>query len=604
LVTREEIQKELWRNETFVDFQTAVNQLIRQIRLALNDDAGVPRYVETVTRRGYRFIGEITVPSEAPPLPEQNHATDLAGDERAPSSFPESVQRTEATSVATRKPPSQLLQRATVIVVSLVLVAAVLTLVWRYTGSRLWTRFTAPPIHSLAVLPLENLSGDASQDYLADGMTDELITSLSKIRSLRVTSRTSVRHYKGTRKTVAEIARELQVDAVVEGSVSRVGDQVRIRTQLIGTRHDEHLWAESYTSNMQDVLHVQAEMAEEIAGQIRIRLTSQERAAIARTSLSTVPEANEAYLKGRYFFNQFTPEGFTKSCAYFEQATKADPAYALGYLGLADCYTIQSQMGSMPAEKVMPLAKAMAKKALEIDDTLADAHNVLGTILLHYDWDWPAAYRELQKAVELDPNNADAHSRLSRYYEVVGKVDDAVRESKFAQRLDPISERTCIGLGWIYVDAGRYDDAETELQQCLELNPDSAYAHFGLYRVYDHKKMYSQAIAQMQVVAKLGVWNDVAQNLEKTYRDSGYDQAKKYFLVSELKVDLEAKTDPVLLAVNYVALGEKGKALDSLELAYKEHSTALTQLKVNSALDDIRSEPRFQKILKDMNLAE
>jgi TolB-like protein/DNA-binding winged helix-turn-helix (wHTH) protein/tetratricopeptide (TPR) repeat protein len=604
LVSREDIQKELWQGETFVDFQQGVNKLIRQIRVALSDDADIPAYIETVPRRGYRFAGKLR--PDASPLQEEtldpSPTAAPPADDGSPCPPRQSVPLTE-TAAALPQPRRQVRWIAAVAGV-LVLAAIGSALVSRHSALALWNRWTGPQIHALAVLPLENLSGDSGQDYLADGMTDELITDLSKIASLRVPSRTSIMRYKGTHKTLEEISRELHVDAVVEGSVSRTGEQIRIRTQLINPAKDEHLWAASYTSNVRDVPRVQAEMVEEIAGQIRVRLTSQERGAIARSLPPSVPEAYEAYLKGRYFFNQFTLEGLKKSCTYFEESTKADPSYSLGYLGLADCYVVQSQMGLMSANEVIPKARAMAKKALEIDDTLANAHSTLGTILLHYDWDWPAAYRELQRAVELDPNSADPHSRLSIYYQVMGKIDDAVRESKFAQRLDPTSEKVCIALGWFYVDAGRYDDAAGELPQCLDLNPDSVYVHFGLYHVYDQKKMYAQAMAELQETTKGGYGNEVAGNLEKTYRKSGYDEARKYFFEAQLKGDLEFKADPLFLAVDYAEVGDKEKALDCLELAYKQRSTSLTQLKVNSSLDTVREEPRFQKILKDMRLAD
>lgn len=606
VVTREELQKQLWPADVFVDFDHGLNTAIAKIRRALNDSADQPRFVETVGRRGYRFVAEVVTDlQQASAESSSTTSPNQVQQGNKPVSGPTEDEALQGAALARmRSRSSRQLRLIVVMAGMLVLAVGVIVLVQTYAGRKLSNVSAGHPIQSLAVLPLENLSGDPGQEYFSDGMTDELITNLSKIKALRVASRTSVIHLKGTKKTMPEIAQELKVDAIVEGSVSRVGSQIRIRTQLIRAASDEHLWAASYTTNMQDILRVQSEIAQQVATEIRGHLNPQEQRSLAESSRPANPEAYEAYLKGRYYFNQFTAEGFKKSCSYFEEVIKTDPAYAPGYSAMADCYTGLSSWGLMPPATAMPKARAMAKKAIELDDALPAAHGVLGTILLNYDWDWPAAYAELQKAADLDPNNSDTHLRLVSYYRTVGRVDDAAREGKLAVQLDPVSPRTYRSLGWLYLFAGQYENAESEFKKCLEFDPNFPSVHAGLFYVYDHKKMFPSAMSELLVQARTSQKNDLAETLDRVYHEKGYEEARKSYFESELKDALKNEPDPFFAAGEYALLGNKGKALDYLELAYRQRSNYMTQLKVNFYFDGLRSEPRFQHLLERLRLAD
>ena len=597
IVTRQELQASICSTEGFVDCDNVLNTAIAKLRSALSDDSSNPRFVETVARLGYRFISPVTVVA----FDDGGAGVQDAGTRSA--ALPATA---EAARPAAGLPlrPRWVSPRIASVMVGLVALAGLSVLLRIYLshhGGR-WRGGSGQQIRSLAVLPLENISSDPDQDYFADGMTDELITNLAKIKSLRVISRTSVMRFKKTTIPLPEIARELNVDAVIEGSVTRVGDKVRIRAQLINAAQDEHLWAASYESTLRDILGVQEEMAQKIADRVQIELTPQEQRSIGQLPRPVVPQAYEAYLKGRYYFYQWTAEGFKKSCPWFEETIKLDPSYPLGYSGMADCYSGLTSAGLQPATIAMPKARAMAQKALELDDTLADAHGALGTILLNYDWNWPAAYAELQKAIELNPSNLETRFRLASYFRTVGDIKRAAQELQLAQKLDPVSFRAYSKLGWLYLYAGRYDDAEAYLREGVELGPDYPYDYIGLFKVYDHKKDYPQALAELQKFLAIQKLTAIAEGVDKMYRRHGYQSAKRYYFEQYLAQDIKKNAIPFFLASDYASLDNKEKALDYLELAYRERSNYMNQLKMYSYFDNVRSEPRFQHLLKELNL--
>src|SRR5271163_453465 len=385
VVTREDLQKKLWRTDTFVDFDHGLNKAINKIREALSDSAENPRFVETVARRGYRFLAEVKV---ADPGRNAEAATD-------PQSGKAVADRPElASKPAKPKPLSALFAWKTVALVVVLLVAA--AGFWKFHSSNR----PYPVIRSLAVLPLESLSSDASQDYFADGMTDELITDLGQISALRVISRTSVMGYKHAHKPLPQIARELNVDAVVEGTVLHSGDRVRITAQLIDAASDKHLWSQSYEGELKDTMALQNKVASSIAEQIRINLNPQEQAALKIAKLVN-PEAYQSYLKGRYFWNKRTADGLKVALAYFNQAIEEDPRYAQAYSGLADTYALSGdwQYAVMTAKEALPKARAAAMKAIELDGALGEAHNSLAFCLDGFDWDFVAAGKEFRRAI-------------------------------------------------------------------------------------------------------------------------------------------------------------------------------------------------------------
>src|SRR5579863_9905882 len=424
VVTREDLRRRVWPDESFGDFDQAVNIAIAKLRSALGDSAENPRYIETLPKRGYRFIAKVSVvDADAGMKKPENPAQDLPGPEPG-----HQVQSAGLTGVL-KRPARQI-----VFAVALVLILAI-PAVWLFRSRG------RPPvgIRSLAVLPLENLSGDASQDYFADGMTDALITDLAQIGALRVISRTSAMVYKGAHKPLPQIARELNVDAVVEGTVVRSGEQVRITAQLIQAPADKHLWAESYEGNLRDTLALQSKVAGAIAEQIRIKLNPQEQAALTHAKMVN-PEAYESYLKGRYFWNKRTAEGLKAALAYFNQAIEEDPTYAQAYSGLADTYVLLGdwEYGVLAPKEAYPKARAAAIRALELDNTLSDAHTSLASMGM-FDWDWQSAGAEYRRAIELNPGYATAHQWYSWHLNLLGRKSEAIAEMRKAVSLDPLS---------------------------------------------------------------------------------------------------------------------------------------------------------------------
>jgi len=453
-----------------------------------------------------------------------------------------------------------------------------------------------PKIESLAVLPLANLSGDPAQEYFADGMTEELITNLGKIGALRVTSRTSVMRYKKTGKPLAQIAKELNVDAVIEGSVFRAGDTVRITAQLIHAASDRHLWAESYQRNLQDILALQAEVARAIAQQVQVKLTPNQQSRLAKVR-PVNPAAHEAYLMGLYHWYRETNEEFPgkTSMEYFQKATVIDPAYAPPYAVLAGAYVFMGYNGVLAPGEAFPKAMAAASKALELDDELAEAHAALGRVKYSFEWDWVGAERELKRAIELNPSSQLAHEDYAQYLTQVGRLDEAIEEGKRAFELGPFSRWL---LGWIYFFAGRYDEAALEFQADLRAGIMPGVSHWWLALIYAEKGMASQAIAECRTVKALVPRASAAAVCGSVYALVG----KRSEAQKELDTYLRTPSpDPWMVAGLYVAMGDKDRGFEWLMKAYEQRSANLCLLKVAPDLAPLRSDPRFQDLLRRMN---
>jgi TolB-like protein/DNA-binding winged helix-turn-helix (wHTH) protein/Flp pilus assembly protein TadD len=455
VVTRDEVRRVLWPDDTFVDFDVGLNSAVKRLRDALGDSAENPRFVETLPRRGYRFIA----PLEAPP---PMAAPTIEGPTVTPPAVTPAGFRIRSWTGAAAMGTVALLAALTV--------------------SGLWPRLhsravsVSTPIKSLAVLPFENLGGDAEQDYFADGMTDSLITSLAQVHALRVISRTSVMQYRRANKALPRIAEELDVDAVVEGTVSRAGDRVRITAQLIQATTDRHLWAQSYEREMRDVLSLQREVAAAIAQAVEVKLRPEEQRRLTRASAAVQPEAYEAYLKGRFYWSKRSPETSLKAVGYFQQAIERDPAYAPAYSGLSDTYRAFDVQGLAPPRECMPKAEDAARKALALDDTLAEAHASLAGVLYRYDWDWDGAEREFRLSLELEPNYAEGHRAYAVYLMTVRRHEEALAEARRARELSPLSLVINTELGLALVRLGRYDEAIEQLQKTLEIDPKFARA--------------------------------------------------------------------------------------------------------------------------------
>ncbi len=447
---------------------------------------------------------------------------------------------------------------------------------------------SSSPVRSLAVLPLENLSSN-SEDYFADGMTDELITDLAQISSLRVISRTSVMQYKGVRKPLAQIARELNVDTVVEGTVLRSDKQVRITAQLIRAPADEHLWAQSYEGDVRDTLALQKKVARAIAEQIRIKLTPQEKAVLENVKVVS-PEAHENYLKGRYFWNKRTADGLKKAIYYFNHAIASDPNYPLPYTGLADIY----QVSDHPQ-----LARAEVQKALDLDDQLAAAHNSLARILYLFNRDWKGADREFKRALELDHNYAPAHHWYSMYLALEGRKEQALAEAEKAYELDPLSSVVGANLAKILQEAGQDDKAIEQAKKTLDLDPDSGVTHAVLGIVYQDQRMYAEAITEYKRALQLGgPPGEIRGLLGYTYAVLG-NRIDAEKMITELKALWPGHTHAALdLAVVFSALGDKESALYWLEKAKEMDVSDLIGIGQDSHFVDLRGDRRFQALVQ------
>jgi TolB-like protein/DNA-binding winged helix-turn-helix (wHTH) protein/Flp pilus assembly protein TadD len=589
VVAREELQKKLWPADTFVDFDHGLNKAINKLREALGDSAESPRFVETVARRGYRFLVDVK-PADATSVPgvepaSQTHPVADTADRPAlavNAALPKRIQWSRA------------LQSSAVL---LFLVIAALA-AWKVHS---WLR---PPavIRSLAVLPLESLSSDASQDYFADGMTDELISDLGQIGALRVISRTSVMAYKHTRKPLPQIARELNVDAVVEGTVLRSGDQVRITAQLIQASADKHLWSQSYEGELRDTLALQDKVARAIADQIRINLNPQEQAALKNVK-AVNPQAYESYLKGRYFWNKRTRESLKVALAYFNQAIDEDPKYAQAYSGLADTYALLGdwQYAVMTAKEALPKAKAAAIKALELDNSLGEAHNSLAFCLDGFDWDFDSAGKEFRRAIELNPGYATAHHWYAWHLSLLGRYDEAIAEMRRALNLDPLSLVINADLAELLVLAHSYDESIQQSRKTIELDPNFGLAHNHLAQAYLQEHRNDEAVAELQKAVQLSGGSPTCMaNLARAYAAIGERTEAQ-----ELLADLKKRASPgyshgTEIAVIYAALGDKDQAMTWLEKGYEERFNPGVLLR--PGFDPLRSDPRFDALLRHVGL--
>jgi len=463
---------------------------------------------------------------------------------------------------------------------------------------------TGPPaIRSVAVLPLANLSGDPEQGYFADGMTDALITEMSKVSALRVISRTSVMQYKQSQKSVGEIARELNVDALVEGSVLRADNRVRITVQLTDAAADRNLWAEKYDREIRDVLALQAEVARAIVQEIRITLTPQEQALLS-SSRPVNPESYRAYLKGRLYVSKRTPEGLVKGLDYFQQAVAGDPNYALAYAGMADAYHLMATYDLLPSKEAMPKSAAAARKALEMDPTLAEAHTSLAEITSSFDWDPAGAEKEFQRAIELNPGYAVAHHWYALHLAATGRHEKAIAEIKRALDLDPLSPIINANVAWCYYLARQYDEAVDQAKKTLELFPEFAVAHEYLGQAYTEKAMFQEAIAELQKAGALFGRGPIEHPaIAYVYAVSGR-RAEALAILGELRQQSGKNWfSPYWIAGVYAGLGDADHAIERLRKSYEERDTHLRNLKVHPMFDRIRADARFQDLLRRLALA-
>jgi TolB-like protein/Flp pilus assembly protein TadD len=460
-------------------------------------------------------------------------------------------------------------------------------------------------ISSLAVLPLKNLSGDSTQEYLADGMTEALIGRLSGIHDLRVISRTSVMRFKDTQLSVPEIARTLRVDAIVEGSVIREGSRIRVHAQLIRGATDEHIWSEEYPREYRSLLEVQEEVARRIAEHIQISLTPEDRARLASTR-PVDPEAQENYLKGRYYFNQRTGDALNKSIASFQQAIARDSRYALAYSGLADAYAMLGFRGGFPSKDALSRAKAAALKAIELDETLTEPHASLAFIAETHEWDWATAEREYKRALELNPSDARAHNWYAGYLMYVGRFDEGISEAKCARDLDPLSLPINNALAGRLLAGSRYDEALKQVQKTLELDAHFAPAHQTLGWVYLHSGKHEEAIQEFQNALQLSgtADTDLQLDLGIAYAVTGKQDEARRILAKLENLHEQGVVPSGSVAILHGALGESNEAFAWLEKAYEERDPQLTYIKVGRRFEALRKDPRFTELVRRVGLRD
>jgi TolB-like protein/DNA-binding winged helix-turn-helix (wHTH) protein/Flp pilus assembly protein TadD len=583
VVTRDELRNKLWP-QTTVDFDHGLNKAISKIREALGDSPEHPRFVETVARRGYRFLADVAVVGNGP----AKAIPDDPAYEGSPA-FP------PAPTTTHQKARSSNLARL-LIGLALVVASAISWVFYHEIYS------SSPAIRSLAVLPLENVSGDSSQDYFADGMTDALISRLAQISALRVISRTSVMTYKNVHRPLAEIARDLNVDAVVEGSVSRSGDRVRVAAQLIDARNDKHLWAASYDEDIRNTLVLQSSVARAIAGQIRAIVNPQEQLTLAK-SRAVDPDAYEAYLKGRYFWNKRTGEGLRTAIDYFRRAITIDPGYAEAYAGLADSYAVAGdwKYGVLAPLDAFSKATAAAAKAFALDASLGEAHASLAYALDLYGWDWDGAETEYKQAIQLNPGYATAHQWYSWHLFMVGRNDDALVELRRAESLDPLSLIINADIADALCVAHRYDEAVEQSEKTLKMDANFAVGHYELGQALMQKHMYDQAIVEFQRAIELsGHSGAFDSNLGYAYAVSGRkEEALKIVddLESRHPANYSVDAD---IALIYVGLDDRDEAISRLNKAFDARFKA--SILRRPAFDPLRSDPRFQDLLRRMGL--
>jgi TolB-like protein/DNA-binding winged helix-turn-helix (wHTH) protein len=549
LVTRQQLKERLWPSDTFVDFDHGVNKAVNRLREALHDSADHPKYVETLARRGYRLM----VPVEAvEPAIAQSTWSDIPAEPPGNTSPTAKV----VNAAELRRSPRPLWKAF------LLVSAAILASFGLFLSRHTLTKTVAfSPIHSIAVLPLENLSADPSQDYFADGMTDVLITDLGQMSTIKVISRTSAMQYKGIHRSLPRIASELHVDAVVEGTVLRSGDQVRITAQLIDARTDQHLWAQSYAGDSRDVLKLQAEVADSIADHIQSRLTRL--GASATSKAATNPAAQEAYLRGHYFAQKGTIQDLQKAVTYFREAIEIDPGQAPSHAGLASAYVQLGHILYLGPKESFPLAKVAAMKALELDENSEEAHTALANIKFLYEWDFPGAEREFRSAIRLNPNSVRAQSSYSSYLNAMGHSEEAVTRIQQAAQIDPLSTAALADVAWQLYWARRYDDAIAQARKVVEMDLSYYPSHVCLGLAFEQKHEFAAAIAELK--SATGFCRDRCFGLIGQVSALSGDRAGALEALRKLRQC--SYVSPWLVSIVYAELGDRDRAFFWLEKA-------------------------------------
>lgn len=574
VISRDELRTRLWPADTFVDFDHSIRNAVARLREALDDSADSPRFIQTLPRRGYRFIGQVDVADPAGPAPVL----------QVPPPPPAS--------------PDKRLPRSAIIALILVLAGGLSALTYFLVRHRT----AVAPIRSLAVLPLKNLSGDPTQEYLADGMTEALISRLSRIHDLRVISRTSVMSFKDSKVSLPEIAKILHVDAIVEGSVIREGSRIRIHAQLIRTATDEHFWSEEYDRELRDALTLESEVAQSIARRVEVTVTGHELERLTATR-QVAPDVYESYLKGWSTLGKsHSRAGVEESVGYFEEAIRKDPSFAPAYVGLA---TADNKLGTVfmgaHPEETRPKVIGAARKALELDPESAEAQLLLAD-MQQEQWQWGEAEAGYRRVIELNPNNAAAHMSLAWWMVCQGRTEEAVKRAQHARQLDPLAI-SAFRMGWVLFQARHYDEAIRELRSVLAVEPGDAWALWFLGFVLIANDQSEDAIPVLEKTLAISDRSTAVMGvLVRAYAHAGR-RPDALRLLDEMKRRRQKDYVPSAAFVNaYLGLGENDEAFYWFEQAYNEHSNILQFVKVHPFMDAVRDDPRFKDLVRRVGL--
>ncbi len=613
VVTREELRERVWRADTFVDFEHGLNTAIKELRAVLSDSATEPRYIETIPKVGYRMIA----PVEEPQAEAAARTVIEMGESRTP--IRDFVWSGESgwTGVEWKKVEErQKSSTAWIAGVALMLLAAAGTgfgVRWvrgREASNRETAKLAAAKNARvmLAVLPFQNLTGDAGQEYFSDGLTEEMIAQLGLMdpEHFGVIARTSVMHYKSTQENAEQIGRELGVQYVLEGSVRRDAERVRITAQLIRAGDQTRLWTKEFDREVQSLLAVQSEIALETADEIQQTLgTKKPGTPLVATAMSREGyEAYDQYLKGLYLLNKRTVPGFEQAIACFQVAIKKNPRYAPAYAGLANTYTLLTGYSMAPSSRYMPQARAAALRAVELNDKLPEAHTALALVVQNYDWDWHTAEKEFKRAIELNPNYATAHHWYAEHLGFRGRFEEAFKESDEAKRLDPLSLIIAADRGVLLYFARDYDRAIEQLRVVLEMDPDFTHGHM-IQNAYAAKGMYKEAITDIEKGkrgAGEGPWYWSAK--ARVYGQWGHQAQARRALEALEEMNKQHPVDPAPIALAHMGMGHREEALRWLEKAYEQHSNTIATLKVEPIYDSVRDDSRFQALLRRVGLGE
>lgn len=598
LVTREAIIEHLWGKDTFLDTEHGINTAVRKIRLALRDDSDRPRFVQTVTGKGYRFVAEIKSHGR-----NNRHSPQVPPEEAiaVETAVAPAAGRTESPTpplALTAAPSSLRLTHTWRIAGYLALLCVVASIV-------LYVVLRRPVLDSIAILPLVNLTGNPEMDYLGDGMTDALINNIAQVPNLKVISGRSMLRYKGRDADLQTIGRELQVQAVLTGKYALSGNNLLISVELSDVRDNRHIWGEQYNRSLDGIAEVREEVSHQITDMLRLKLTQEQRQRISRKQ-TVNPEAYQLYLKGRHYQLKDTPEDLRKSREYYEQAIDADPGYAPAYVGLAQFYGYMGWAGEIPPGEAGARQEAAAIRATQLDPSSGLAHCEQGIVSLFYKWNWTAVERETERCLALSPNEAEAHFSHAIYLRTMRRFNEALREAQRAEEVDPLTPERKAMIGSVYYFGRQFDAAADQYRQMTQSDPDSPEPHIRLFDIYSRTRKESDAISELQKGLALQGADDLAAALPAKYESSGFEATRQFAVREQIKLLLEASKHgyiaPTALAANYSLLNEKQQAFEWLEKAFAEHSPDLVDLNLDPDYDNLKSDKRFADLVQRIGL--